>query len=297
MLTRRHAWLPVLVLGVVLFLVDERTMVDTNNPNLVPSVILLGSAAVPSAFLAYVYGRRLPFRLPGGLVAIAGLLGGVIGTVVAGTLEFETIQRDGGLPLLGIGVIEEGSKLLVPLALAYLFPFRRMADGLLVGVACGAGFAALETMGYAFVELAKTRGDVTDTADLLLQRGLLSPAGHMAWTGLTAAALFAAVGASWRARQAWRFLAAFGVAVVLHACWDGAGSLRAYEVLAVLGLGMLALTARAAAREPGASDPAPRPPSETPPSETPPRGRPRADQFRADRAGAGLSGAGGPGAG
>ena len=64
----------------------------------------------------------------------------MIGTIVAATLEFDVLQGLGGLPLLFVGLIEETSKLLIPLAL--LIPLRHhrgRADGLLVGVACGPG--------------------------------------------------------------------------------------------------------------------------------------------------------------
>ena len=161
---RRHAWLAVLVVGAALFIAEARTLVATQNPNLVPSAILLGASIVPLAFVAFVYGRRLPYRVPGIAVAASAFLGGVIGTIVAATLEFDVLRDLGGLPMLGVGLIEETSKLLVPLAL--LIPLRRHrthADGLLIGVACGAGFAALETMGYAFTTLIKSGGDITDT--------------------------------------------------------------------------------------------------------------------------------------
>ena len=132
----------------------------TQNPNLVPSAILLGASIVPLAFLAFVYGRRLPYRVPGAAVAVAAFLGGVIGTVVAATLEFDVARDLGGLPMLGVGLIEETSKLLVPLALLLVLrDYRTRADGLLIGVACGAGFAALETMGYAFTTLIKSGGE------------------------------------------------------------------------------------------------------------------------------------------
>jgi hypothetical protein len=38
---RRHAWIGVLVVGVALFILVERTMVATGNPNFAPSSILL----------------------------------------------------------------------------------------------------------------------------------------------------------------------------------------------------------------------------------------------------------------
>jgi len=132
---RRHAWLAVLVVGAALFIAEERTLVATQNPNLVPSAILLGASIVPLAFVAFVYGRRLPYRVPGIAVAASAFLGGVIGTIVAATLEFDVLRDLGGLPMLGVGLIEETSKLLVPLAL--LIPLRQhrtRADGLLIAL-------------------------------------------------------------------------------------------------------------------------------------------------------------------
>jgi RsiW-degrading membrane proteinase PrsW (M82 family) len=85
----------VLVVGAALFLAVERTLVATQNPNFVPSAILLGAAIVPAAFLTFVYGRRLPYDVSPPVVLTAAFLGGIIGTVVAGTLEFDA-QRDLG---------------------------------------------------------------------------------------------------------------------------------------------------------------------------------------------------------
>ena len=57
---RRHAWAGALVLGLVLFFVDQQALVDTADPNFLPSVILLGASVVPFAFVLFVAGRRLP---------------------------------------------------------------------------------------------------------------------------------------------------------------------------------------------------------------------------------------------
>lgn len=245
---RRHAWVAVLLVGAALFLVEERTLVATQNPNLVPSAILLGASIVPLAFVTFLYGRRLPYRVPGIAVATSAFLGGVIGTIVAATLEFDVLRDLGGLPMLGVGLIEETSKLLVPLALLIpLRHYRTRADGLLIGVACGAGFAALETMGYAFTTLIKSGGSITDTVDILLLRGFLSPAGHMAWTGIAAAALYAAA-ATGRRREILRFVGAFVVAVVLHTLWDSQSSLIGTAVVAVASLALLTLAAHRAGR-------------------------------------------------
>ena len=221
-----------------------------------PSAILLGASIVPLAFVAFVYGRRLPYGVPGIAVAASAFLGGVIGTIVAATLEFDVLRDLGGLPMLGVGLIEETSKLLVPLALLFwLRRHRTRADGLLIGVACGAGFAALETMGYAFTTLIKSGGDITDTVDVLLLRGFLSPAGHMAWTGIAAAALYAAA-ATGRRREILQFAGAFVVAVVLHTLWDSMDSTIGTAIVAVASLGILTFTAHRAARTAGRPGPA-----------------------------------------
>lgn len=253
----RHTWLLVLLVGAGAFFAVERALVGTENPHFVPTALLLGAGVFPVAFLAFVRGRRLPYDVSGSVVLAAGLLGGVIGTTVAGVLEYDVLRDFGALSMLGVALIEETTKLLVALALVVVVS-RSRANGLLIGVACGAGFAAMETMGYAFVELVQSRGNITATTDLLLLRGFLSPAGHMAWTGIAAATLYAALATGWRRTETRRFLAAFAAAVALHAMWDGLGSLPAYFILAVLSLGLLTAVARAAGREgraPGSAGP------------------------------------------
>ena len=118
---RRHAWLGVLLLGAVLFIAVERTMVATQNPNLVPATILLGAAVVPAAFVAFISGRRLPYTVGGAVIGTTAFLGGVIGIVVAGNLEFDAGRDLGTLPMLGVGLIEETSKLIIPLAVLIFF--------------------------------------------------------------------------------------------------------------------------------------------------------------------------------
>lgn len=64
----------------------------------------------------------------------------------------------------------------------------------------------------------------------------------MAWTGLSAAALWIAVDRG-LTRSAARFGAVFLVAVGLHTAWDSFNSTWAYVVIAVLSLGLLTVTA------------------------------------------------------
>src|SRR3712207_5216590 len=92
---RRFDWLVALVVGVVLFELVRRALIETQNPNFVPSLILLGAAVMPVTFLTFVAGRRLPADVPGIALAVTALVGGVIGTVVAGTLEYDALHRLG----------------------------------------------------------------------------------------------------------------------------------------------------------------------------------------------------------
>jgi RsiW-degrading membrane proteinase PrsW (M82 family) len=236
---RRVGWIFVLVVGALLFEIERRTLIDTRNPNYVPSLILLGATIVPATFVSFVYGRRLRYNVGAGALILIALLGGVLGTVVAGVLEYKTLIKLGTLPMVAVAISEEASKLIVPIAVLALRRYRSVADGLLIGVASGAGFAALETMGYAFVALIVSRGDIQTVDGLLLLRGVLSPAGHMAWTGLTCAGLWGAANEGWSARSIIGFLLIFAMAVALHTAWDTVGTRTGYAVVGVVSIAAL----------------------------------------------------------
>ncbi|MEU0463625.1 MULTISPECIES: PrsW family intramembrane metalloprotease [Amycolatopsis] len=237
----RWAWVLVLVVGLGLFELVRRVLLDTENPNLVPSLILLGAVVGPATFVTFVWGRRLSFGVDPVLVGLVAIVGGVVGVVTAGALEYDVLKDLGPFQMAGVGVIEETAKLIAPAVVLVVVRDRRAATGLLLGVASGAGFAALETMGYALVAFLKSQGEISAVDQTLLIRGVLSPATHMAWTGLTAAALWAAVRHRGRSRWMGRFAVTFVVAVALHAAWDGIGTTLSYVVLAALSLGLLAL--------------------------------------------------------
>jgi RsiW-degrading membrane proteinase PrsW (M82 family) len=160
---RRWAWLPVLLVGIGLFIAVQRALVITGNPTLVPTLLVLGALLVPVSFVVYVDGRNPAHDLPLSVLLSCALLGGALGASVASVLEFDTVQRLGELPTLFIGLIEEAAKLLVPVTILIFTRYRaNPADGLLIGVAVGMGFAALETLGYGFVVLLAHGGGLID---------------------------------------------------------------------------------------------------------------------------------------
>jgi RsiW-degrading membrane proteinase PrsW (M82 family) len=245
--SRRWAWLGVLVAGLILYIVVLRTLVQTQNPNFVPALILLGATVVPLAFLTFAQARTGRWQVPAWALVVSALFGGVIGTVVAGTLEYDTLRRLGVLPMLLVAVIEEAAKLIVPLILLLTVVIRHNrrlpTDGLVIGVAAGMGFAALETMGYAFTALLASRGDIGAVQETLFVRGLTAPAGHTAWTGLTAGAMWALI-ANPSGKRLLAFIATYIGAVVLHTCWDTFDGVIPFIILAIISLGWLFLVLR-----------------------------------------------------
>jgi RsiW-degrading membrane proteinase PrsW (M82 family) len=200
--------------------------------------------------VAFLSGRRFGYEVSGWVLAITALVGGVIGVVLAGFWEYQSLHRLGTTSVLVVGLAEETAKLVVPAALLLLLRnrHRHPANGLLIGVACGAGFAALETMGYAFVTLIQSHGSLAAVDGLLVVRGLLSPAGHMAWTGIAAAALWFAADRHWHPRASLRFVLAFLLAVGLHATWDGMRSTGGLVVVAAVSVVALVVTTVACSR-------------------------------------------------
>ena len=247
-LSRRWAWLAVLLVGLALYVIVLRTLVRTQNPNFVPALILLGASVVPLAFLTFARARTGRWEVPASVLVVAALFGGVIGTVVAGSLEYDTLRGLGVLAMLLVAVIEETAKLIVPAVLLFTVLLRHgrrlPTDGLVIGIAAGMGFAALETMGYAFTALLSSDGNIGAVQETLFVRGLTAPAGHTAWTGLTAGALWA-MAASPNARQVLIFIGTFIGAVVLHTCWDTfGGGVIPFIILAIISLGWLLLALR-----------------------------------------------------
>src|SRR3954471_18379660 len=122
--SRRWAWLGVLITGLILYIVVLRTLVHTQNPNFVPSLILLGATVVPLSFLTFAQARTGRWQVPAWALVTAAFFGGVIGIVVAGTLEYDALRGLGALPMLFVALIEETAKMIVPVILLFVLLAR-----------------------------------------------------------------------------------------------------------------------------------------------------------------------------
>jgi RsiW-degrading membrane proteinase PrsW (M82 family) len=229
MLSRQLAWIAVLATGSALYAAVLIALLATGNVLFVPSLLLIGAAIVPVAFITFLDGldrHRLSFTQ----VAAAALLGGAGGVVIAGSLEYLTATQLGALPTWAVGIIEEAAKLVVP-AVILLWRKPRPLDGVVLGVAVGSSFAVLETMGYAFVALLKSGGNLGSVTQLLLVRSVSEPGGHAAWTGLACAALYT-IGRSGRRWLGWlRFAIVFAGVALLHSTWDSVAGNTGYLVI------------------------------------------------------------------
>jgi hypothetical protein len=131
----RRRWFQIFASGLILLFLVERTLIATSSPNYVPSVILLGAFLVPVTFVTYLYERLPNWDVPLPALGVCLLWGGVFGTVVAGTLEYDLAQALGFLPKLAIGLIEESAKLIVPLGYYFFGRYRSEAAGIVLEVA------------------------------------------------------------------------------------------------------------------------------------------------------------------
>ena len=74
----RRRWLQMLLSGIVLLFLVERTLIATSNPIYAPSVILLGAFLVPITFVTYLYERLPSWDVSLPALAVCFLWGGVL---------------------------------------------------------------------------------------------------------------------------------------------------------------------------------------------------------------------------
>lgn len=224
---RGRRWLRALLIGLSLFIVATIVLVWTGNPNLFPTVILIGNFLVPVVFVAFLYDHQHISALSLDTVAASFCIGEILGVLGAAVLESIVLpiatNPTHGLSLGGaflVGLIEEGCKIAVVIFLARKMPHTSQMDGLLLGGAVGMGFAALESTGYAFTALLLSNGHIVASLTATVIRGLLAPFGHGVWTGILGAVLFRE-SAPDRFRITGPVILTYLFVSALHALWDG----------------------------------------------------------------------------
>ncbi len=217
---RRGNWWRVLLAGLGLYLLGIAVLAVTGNLILYPTVAMLGSFMIPVAYVAFFYERRHLSRLTLPTLALSFLYGGLLGVFAASVLEPIFVRNLTVVTAFQIGLIEEFVKILGVLVIARRWGHDSELDGMILGAAAGMGFAALESMGYAFVVLLESGGSLSATVVVTLMRGLLSPLGHGTWTAILVGMLFRE-SHDGRFRITRAVVGAYLTVVILHGLWDG----------------------------------------------------------------------------
>jgi RsiW-degrading membrane proteinase PrsW (M82 family) len=217
---RCHAWWQVLLLGLLFYCAGLAVLLVTENPNIFPTVVMLGTFLFPAAYVAFFYERRDLTDLSFPATFLSFFYGGVLGVLAAALLEPIFIRRLDFLTAFEVGLIEEFVKVLGVLVIARHHRHDSEMDGLILGAAAGMGFAAFESTGYAFTAFLRSQGSLSVVVLVTLVRGILSPLGHGTWTAILAAVLFRESRAG-HFRLNGKVLGAYLTVVILHGLWDG----------------------------------------------------------------------------
>lgn len=230
----RHGWWwKTLLGGFALWVVTIAVTAFTGNVNLVPTLILLGSFLVPFCVILFVI-ERVSGSVSTLQVVFAFFIGGICGVLGASLLEANLNQSAG--MYVAVGFIEEFVKGAVLVVIARRVMPKTPKQGALLGATVGAGFAAFESAGYAFNAAITTQG--INLASLLqteVVRAILAPVGHVLWTAILGAVLFAATNEAGRFRLRGTILVTFAGVAMLHALWDSLGGITSALALVFTG--------------------------------------------------------------
>ena len=197
------------------------------NLNCLPGMVVLGAFAVPVTILIFFFEINLFRNIPFYKVIKYFVLGGALSLILA-ILYFSlpyfetnaTVQTYEGALL--IGLVEEVAKAVI--VAIFLFKSKKsnyILNGLLIGAAVGAGFAAFETAGY--ILRYGLNGGLQTMLEIIKLRGFLAPGGHVAWAAIEGAALMYVKGFEKLDKKHLndkRFLLICLIPVVLHGIWD-----------------------------------------------------------------------------
>ena len=226
------------------------------NPNLIPAQLVVGAVAVPTSALCLFFELNVLRNVSVYRVSRFVIVGGMISFLYS---LFIYLFRAAESSMFWAGPIEEFGKLLAMIVIAegagrlkssqllgiFGLPFdwlvgrgvapagqyKWVLNGLLFGAAVGVGFAAFETMGYAFNALLGNgiatvedlQNGVYRMRGTIFVRGVLSPFGHVVWSAICGGALWRVRGADdwqWKNLFHLRLLLFLFAASVLHGLWD-----------------------------------------------------------------------------
>ncbi|GGA72522.1 PrsW family intramembrane metalloprotease [Ornithinibacillus halotolerans] len=192
------------------------------NINALPGLIIIGSFAVPVSLLIFFWETNAPRNISFYETLKMLFIGGASSLVVTLFLfSFLPVNQLDYVGAVIVGVVEEVGKLVIVIYFVYKLNPKYILNGLLIGAAVGAGFAAFESAGYAF-RFGLTHGDAT-MLDVIFLRAWTGIGTHTIWAAISGAALVYVKGnENLSSNHCFNtnFLKLFAVPVIIHAVWD-----------------------------------------------------------------------------
>ena len=198
-----------------------------------PFLFVAGSFLAPITVMILFWEMNIPRNVSFPTVIAIFFLGGMLSlvfTVILNPLK----PSEGVMSAMATGLVEETAKVLALMVWMRGRDKKYILTGMLVGSAVGAGFAAVESAGYAVVN--------TNWSFLtLILRAVLAPGGHVTWAAISGGALaWAKAAEPLSVKHLFHpvFLSLFAFSVITHGLWDSAGS-----IFVIFGLELLIMAA------------------------------------------------------
>ena len=230
------AWIVIIGLALTLVLYWMSSIMLTYA-----AFMTVGSFVMPLAALMFYWEMNIPRNIPLYQVLLMFLVGGVLSMVIS-MLFFQVVDTTYAS---FAAFCEEPGKLLALLIFLYKPDKKYILNGILIGGAIGAGFGAMESIGYALNIFSAgvvatggstaAQGAVNElAASVVLLRGILAPGMHVVWAALYGGALAWVKGGDKLRPQHFidaRFLLFFGISIALHFIWNSSISILPLPVV------------------------------------------------------------------
>jgi RsiW-degrading membrane proteinase PrsW (M82 family) len=209
------AWLLTAALAATTLLVARLT----TNWTMVPAAVFLGALSGPFAFAVWVTDwTRVGRSVPPDTLFMSWLVGGGVAIMISGLFESQFFLDASDPGYLWVALTEEVAKAALAIGVYIAVPkYRSVEQALAFAIVIAAGFATLESMTFALEALDIS---VKEARRVLFERSILTPFGHLPWTGL---AVFVAT-RRWQADGRIRIvpgaLWGLGAAIGLHTTWN-----------------------------------------------------------------------------
>jgi RsiW-degrading membrane proteinase PrsW (M82 family) len=209
------------------------TAQTTRNWTIVPAAMFIGALMGPLVFLVWLDDRaRIGRSVAPDVLFMIWLVGGGFAMVFIGIVESDYLFQPPTSGSLWIAATEETAKVLVPIAVCTLAPkYRTIERALALALVSAAGFAVMESLAYAVSAYDES---VQAVRHSLIERGLVTPFGHLPWTAIAVIVAVRAWQQRGRITLSPKALWGFGLAIVLHASWNAAAVRRGWWHLLVI---------------------------------------------------------------